>query len=329
MEQLLFLPRGTQMFDRLCIVAHSPVLTSALLSDEYPIDEMPSVLYTSLQQETTDKVEAQILSRKATLCRVLVSTVGSMESLTNVPSENELVSYTKQNHVSQEVMLARGEGQSLESYEEQFACFDKCKCAIDKYALASTTFTKCRGITGGPGCGKTFVMNAAALYGVSQGLCVMITCLLAKRADVLGGIHVHSLFAIPVHEDATVQRLAELAVINLYKSPERLALLQRLDILFGDEFGQWPSELVSCIDMILRRVRGSNQFMGGVLFIGTIDQLQLRPIKGHPFLLSPFVLTCFRFSVLTKSVRAADDLYLQRIEDISQMLTHEYTHRRF
>jgi predicted GIY-YIG superfamily endonuclease len=77
--------------------------------------------------------------------------------------------------------------------------------------------------------------------------------------------------------------------------------------------------------MILPRVRGSNQFMGGVLFIGMIDQLQLRPIKGHPFLLSPFVLTCFRFSVLKKSVRAADDLHLQRIEDISRMLTHEYT----
>ena len=85
----------------------------------------------------------------------------------------------------------------------------------------------------------------------------MITCLLAKRADLLGGIHVHNLFAIPVNEAASVQRLAELAAISLYKSPERLAFLQRLDVLFFDELGQASSELISCIDMILRRVRGS------------------------------------------------------------------------
>ena len=49
MEQLLFMPGGTQMFDRLCVAAHS-VLTSTLLQDEMPIFEMPSVLYTSLRQ---------------------------------------------------------------------------------------------------------------------------------------------------------------------------------------------------------------------------------------------------------------------------------------
>jgi DNA replication protein DnaC len=180
---------------------------------------------------------------------------------------------------------------------------------VDKYIAATSTFTKCRAITGGLGCGKTFVMVVSAVYAMSRGLCVMITCLLAKRADLLGGIHVHNLFAIPVNEAASVQRLAELAAISLYKTPERLAFLQRLDVLFFDELGQASSELMSCIDMILRRVRESDQFLGGVLLIATIDPLQLRPIKGRPFLVSPFVLTCFRFSVLKHSVRAADDLF--------------------
>jgi hypothetical protein len=151
-------------------------------------------------------------------------------------------------------------------------------------------------------------------------------CLLVKRGDFLGKIHIHSLFCIPVNECASVQRLAELALINLYKHhPEKLALTTELDVLGFNEKGQISSELNSCIDMILRIVRNANQYMGGVLILGTIDPIQLRPIKGHPFLFSPFVLTSSRFSVLKHSVQVADDYYFQRIQDITRMLGHEHT----
>jgi hypothetical protein len=153
-------------------------------------------------------------------------------------------------------------------------------------------------------------MNVALIYAMSRGLNVMITCLMAKRADFLGGIHLHRLFCIPVNESASVQRLAELAIINLYKNPERLALLQRLDVLGSDELGQIPSEVRSCCDIIMRSIRNSDQYMGGALAIDTIDEMQLKPIKGRPFLMSPFVLTCYRFSVLRHSVRAAQDPFL-------------------
>jgi hypothetical protein len=63
MEQLLFTPGGTQMFDRLCVAAHS-VLTSALLFDELPIHEMPSVLYTSLRHKITEQVEKNIKKKE-------------------------------------------------------------------------------------------------------------------------------------------------------------------------------------------------------------------------------------------------------------------------
>jgi len=161
-------------------------------------------------------------------------------------------------------------------------------------------------------------MIVSAVHAMALGLCVMIICLLAKRADLLGGIHMHAFFLIPVHENASVQRLAELAVINLYKNPEKLAFIQRLDVLCFDELGQVAAEVVSCLDLIFRMVRKSDQFFGGVLVIGTIDPVQLKPIKGRPFLLSPFVLSCFGFNLLTHSVRAADDLFLQRIQDISR-----------
>jgi hypothetical protein len=91
----------------------------------------------------------------------------------------------------------------------------------------------------------------------------MIICLLAKRADLLGGIHMHAFFLIPVHENASVQRLAELAVISLYKNSEKLAFIQRLDILCFDELGQVAAEVISCLDLIFRMVRKSDQFLGG------------------------------------------------------------------
>jgi predicted GIY-YIG superfamily endonuclease len=324
MEQLLFMPGGTQMFDRLCIAAHS-VLMSTLINDELPIDEMPSVLYTSLRQETEEKVERDIANKRLLLAKVSIAAVRPVTAIRNVPEAEELAVCSKQNPLSREIIFTRSERQGEESFQEQFACYNKCKLAIDTYATATPTFTKCRAITGGPGCGKTFVLNVLVLYAMSRGLSVTVTCLLAKRADFLGGIHVHSLFCIPVHESASVQRLAELAVISLYKNPEKLAFLQRLDVLAFDELGQISSELKSCIDMIMRRIRKSDQYMGGVLVLATIDPIQLRPIKGRPFLLSPFVLTCYRFSVLKHSVRAADDPLLQRIQNITRMLAHEYT----
>jgi hypothetical protein len=193
MEQLLFTPGGTQMFDRLCVAAHS-VLSSVLLLGEVPVEEMPSVLYTSLRQETTEKVENAIKMRRETLARVCISAVGSVGAVTNVPSAEELAACTKNNPYPYVITLTRAERQSVESFEEQMACYCSCREAIEKYIQATPTFTKCRAITGGPGCGKTFVMIVSAVHAMALGLCVMIICLLAKRADLLGGIHMHAFF---------------------------------------------------------------------------------------------------------------------------------------
>ena len=71
--------------------------------------------------------------------------------------------------------------------------------------------------------------------------------------------------------------------------------------------------------MILRRVRNNNIFLGGILFICTLDHKQLQPIDGKPFLVSPMVLSCFKFVSLTESVRASGDHNLQRIQKIARM----------
>ena len=68
-----------------------------------------------------------------------------------------------------------------------------------------------------------------------------------------------------------------------------------IDIIFLDEVGQISSELLTCLDLILRKLRNNNIFLGGLLLICTLDHKQLQPINGKPFLVSPMVLSCFEF----------------------------------
>jgi predicted GIY-YIG superfamily endonuclease len=147
---------------------------------------------------------------------------------------------------------------------------------------------------------------------------------MAERALVLGGIHLHMLFEIPVNESATPHRIAELALLSLYKKPMALYILQTIDVLCIDELGQVSAQFISVLDIIMRRVRNSNQYMGGVLVIATMDPRQLRPVQGLPAMLSPFMITCYKFVQLLHSVRASEDVNFQRLQDISRMLVTAY-----
>lgn len=61
-----------------------------------------------------------------------------------------------------------------------------------------------------------------------------------------------------------------------------------------------------------------------MLVVSTMDPKQLRPVKGLPALLSPFMLTSFKFTRLNHSVRAGQDPILQRIQHIARMDPTEY-----
>ena len=80
-------------------------------------------------------------------------------------------------------------------------------------------------------------------------------------------------------------KISEAAISRLQRNPEKLNLLRMLDILFFDEIGQLPAEIFATIEIILRRVRDSNEFMGGVIIISTMDHTQLKPVAERLFLL--------------------------------------------
>ena len=91
-----------------------------------------------------------------------------------------------------------------------------------------------------------------------------------------------------------------------------------------DEMGQISAETLSVLDIILRRIRSSTLFFGGVLIITTLDPKQLQPVVGRPVLTSPHVISSFDFRRLVRSVRASGDPMLQRIQDIARMMVSSY-----
>jgi hypothetical protein len=144
----------------------------------------------------------------------------------------------------------------------------------------------------------------------------MLMTLILEWVFQLGSIHLHKLLLLPVCEKGTVQRLAELALISIYKSPEAMLMLMTLDVLFIDELGQWSDGYIAVVDIILRHIRGSNAFLEASK-------------KGLGFLtltlLTPLMITSFKFLNLGHSVRAGGDPNLQRIQNISRMDSQNYT----
>ena len=168
-------------------------------------------------------------------------------------------------------------------------------------------------------------MMYSMVYAISKGLTVCTTAMMCKRALQLGGIHIDQLFKLPygsVRVDA--HRRAELAIIKLLGNPKKLDFMRSVDILFFDEMGQVSSLMLSILDMILRKVRHNNIFMGGVLLIFSMDHTQIQPIDGRPFLTSAHIISCFKTVELQHSVRASSDSAFQEIQKISR-----YPHSRF
>ena len=137
---------------------------------------------------------------------------------------------------------------------------------------------KCTGICVAAGSGKTWTMEYVMLYAISQGLKVITTSHMARRAVQLGGKHIAYLFGIGYSKfNTTPQRRADLALQKIMRKPWLMNFLKSMDVLFIDELALTSSKMMGIIDIILRTVKGSNTYMGGTLIIFTLDHLQKQP----------------------------------------------------
>jgi predicted GIY-YIG superfamily endonuclease len=328
MTQLLHQPGGTPQFDRFVVATYN-VLKNALMNDSLAADGLPPCMYTHLIRDTNDKIETFM---REVLDQVKVVVLKQLQDLQlpNLPSIEELKS-ARTNGISSPWDAAadvpRGVHQPLLSYQEQQHALAIGAGIISQYINVRNEFCpKCFAIVGDPGAGKTTVLNMLVMHAMSRGLNVMVTAVMAERALQLGGTHIHPLFSLPYKQTIrTPGHIADLAIRQVYQQPQKHQLLQRLDVIAIDELGQVSAEQLGVLDIILRRVRNSSRFMGGVLLICSLDILQLLAIRGRPALLSPHMLTTFKFARLNHSVRAASDPNWQRIQKITRIMPTELT----
>ena len=317
-EQLVFLPGGARQFDR-HVVAADRVLHQALIEGGLPLDEVPASLYTHIREQQDKKTRAHLLANRKFLAAVTLKDLGHAQMMSLPAKVDDVVDASISSPLKWKPDLVRTPAQSVESFEEQKAAIKLAMEQINKFQWETTTQTKGMLIIGGPGTGKTTCLQAIGLACMSRGLNTGLGTVMAERAKQLGGQHLSKWLLIPVNERATPGRLAELAIARLVRDPKQLALIRSLDVFLIDEFGQVSAETLAVLDIILRRIRGSTDFMGGVLVFATLDECQLRPVDGRPPLLSPHILTSFEFCGLDYSVRAARDPDLRRIIDITRM----------
>ena len=328
-NQLRLIPGSTWQFDRHCCLAYS-LLKHVLLQTNMPLpNEMPPVLYSHIHQNTSDQIEDFISSMNNSL----ISTIhGTLSIVANqLPTvERLLLARNKPLQVNELCNfwpMQKGLYQNEASYQEQISFLNLAEIAVSQYTNGLGDW-KGRNIVavGSPGTGKTFVQNYVIMYCVSQGLNATITSLLAERAKELGGLHFHAMLGMKSHnsQHQTPGRMAEYAIANLYGRPALLEFLRRLDVLAIDELGLLSAEFLATTDMILRVVRKSSQYMGGLLLVCTMDVLQLLPFKNMPCMMSHQLVLHYQYKALQHSVRAANDPNLLRLQDLSRTPGHKW-----
>lgn len=329
---------GTSRFDEDIVTAYN-VLQGALIHGHAVPIGTPPVLLTRLREEQTEKVTGYIAKYEVNLVKFILTEVKrcKIESRQSFPTDEQLLAHLKMSPStfnalwSVENVLISTE-QSEESYSEQRSCLQKVQQQLHELVnLHHERHPKCMCIVGGPGCGKTTVMVVSMLHAMSMSLRCMSTALLSARALQLAGIHWHSLFCLPVEGNSTrtAGGLAERALANLHSYGQcQLALLQYLDVLFLDELGPLSNLFIASADIICRYVRKSDHYMGGLIVVSTYDIFQLPPINAVPPLLSPHMMTSFRFHELRHSVRAANDPPLRELQNLTRTLPDQWTNEK-
>ena len=183
------------------------------------------------------------------------------------------------------INLPRSAEQSMPSFEEHQKARIDIEQAVAHYKMATPERTKAIAFVGAGGVGKTVEMLLAGLYCITQGLFVISMSLAGKRSAENNGEHIHLSFHLPINETLTAVQAAERAVVQLLRDPKRLQLLKRADAMLLDELGPINAQLLAILDMVLRRIRKSSHWFGGILLFTTVDHRQLKLIRG----LSPFL----------------------------------------
>ena len=322
-EQVVYYPNSLTKTETYIIMAKR-VFDDAIIHNALTMNELPPFTMSGIRSVQSEKQDKFWNSTKESQ---LNSIYNNLRHLNEIPSRQQVLETTRELPLNWNPIhtFTQYEHQSDASFYEQKSAIEWNVRQINKYRTTngqdSMVYTKNIIVYGAPGTGKSYVGQLTVLYAISQSLNIITTTLMGVLANALGGIHLHKLFKFPINAGGSVSpfRIAELSMQKIYRDPTLVHAILTIDALFLDEAGQISAEQLASIDIILRKIRGSQIPFGGVLILGTLDPNQLQPISQLPFLTSSLMLTCFMMFELKHSVRAHGDPDFQRLQEITRM----------
>ncbi len=298
-------------------------INDLMLGTTTHIAACPAVLYSHMVKTTEEKVVAYIMEERKRLIESLWADLTRCDYGHILPCKETVLNCRREcSGIDTAVFFPPPihDRQNLDSYNEQKRLMEVAERCYNDYVNPGAVHRNIV-ICGGPGVGKTTVCQFITLFLLSKGMNVVPTSLVADRSKQLGGTHFHRLLSLNGDNDSgssSPGRQAEKAIRNMYRKPEILGFIQSLDAINLDELGVFPAESIAIFDMVLRYVRKSPEFMGGLMVYCTLDHLQLLPFRGTPALLSMYVVNEFNFWLLKESVRASYCPILREIGSLTR-----------
>lgn len=169
-------------------------------------------------------------------------------------------------------------------------------------------------LTGSAGAGKTHLLNRYIRYLRAREMRVAVTASTGIAATHIGGVTIHSWSGLGVRDALSDDDLDDIA----RRKPVRNRV-SGAGVLVVDEISMLSAQTLSCIDQIMRRLRGDQRPFGGVQIVFCGDFFQLPPVArgrspAQPAFMAPaWKQAGLRVCYLDESHRHGDD-------DLSRLL---------
>lgn len=128
-------------------------------------------------------------------------------------------------------------------------------------------------LTGEPGAGKSYTVNAYVAYLRAHGVEVAVTASTGIAATHIGGMTIHSWSGIGIKKTLNRHELAE--IVGRDKLVKRIKTTQ---VLIIDEISMLDGFMLSAVDAVCKAVRNSWEPFGGLQIIFVGDFFQLPPV---------------------------------------------------
>ena len=322
-KQLSHHPMGTRYLNNE-LVTTVRTLNNFFLNDAIASVSMPSAIFTKIRIECSEEIETYCFRTQQNLAESFLRHLSTIFDVRLLPTMAELFPSegTYEGDFSP-LDLPRNDHQSQLSFEEHTKGYEMAGRMVDHYQNGSLYRTKSLALVGGGGVGKSMAARVNGLWFLTKGLTVVCTTLMGKRASEFGSEHLHIRFKLGVSDSGhSIAQRAQAAIRNLLRDPKRYELIRRMDMLIIDELGQVDAATLAVVDLILRMIRKSTHFFGGIVVLATMDVKQLKPINGLPPVMMPSMLSTFLFHQFLVPLRTTDSV-LQRIQEITRLDARE------